>query len=375
MSLKQWVCVFALGCGTVSAQDSAHVTPLPNGAHYVEREFRLPVSGSGPKGLDVLEVYVSTPGKHPLALLTHGTSNVASEKMELTPWAYLGQAMWFARRGYVALVIIRRGYGSSGGEQDGTNGGCREGATFEATGEASADDLRNAANYAEHEMPEVDATRIVSAGVSTGGFAQVALTAHPPAGLLAAISFAGGRGGDGKGDLCNEAGIVAAYRAFGRKSHTPMLWIYAENDKWFSPNYAHKFEAAFQSGGGHDEFVLAPPDGDDGHHLYAHPAVWSATVDKYIAEHRLPTVSPPYAPPPLPNVEPPQGLGEHGIAAFKVYLAAGPHKAFATNGESYYGYSVGMFSQELADEHAVENCNKVRKGGTACVVRVRGDGK
>ena len=138
-------------------QEGAQTVEQANvpGSPYIEREFRLPVPGSGSKGLDVLEVYYNAPGKHPLALLTHGTSNVASEKAELTPWMYLSQAVWFAERGYVALVIIRRGYGSSGGEQDGVHGGCRPGGDFEQTGEASADDLRNAAAYAQKQLPEV----------------------------------------------------------------------------------------------------------------------------------------------------------------------------------------------------------------------------
>ena len=178
-------------------------------------------------------VHINAPGKHPLALLTHGTSNDASVRAHVSPWTYIPQARWFAERGYVSLIIVRRGYGSSGGVLDGSHGGCNANGSFEETGEASADDLRNAAKYAQQNMPEVDATSVISAGVSTGGFAQVALTANPPPGLKVAISFAGGRGGYGNGTLCNESGFEAAVHAFGKRSRIPMLWIYAENDKWF----------------------------------------------------------------------------------------------------------------------------------------------
>jgi len=130
----------------VVAQDAA--TSLPAGTRYVEREFRLPAPNSFPNGLDALEVYVDTPGKHPLALLTHGTSDKQEERMQLTPWSQLPQALWFARRGYVVLVIIRRGYGTSGGKQDGARGGCRAGGSFQEAGEAAADDLRAAVSYA-----------------------------------------------------------------------------------------------------------------------------------------------------------------------------------------------------------------------------------
>jgi len=363
----------ALGGTLTCAQEHSGTTPLPAGAHFVERELRLPLRGSGSAGLDAIEVYINTPGKHPLALLTHGTSNDARVRAHVSPWAYLPQARWFAERGYVALVIVRRGYGSSGGEMDGTHGGCNSNGSFEATGAASAEDLRNAANYAQQSMPEVDATRVVSAGVSTGGFAQVALTADPPPGLKVAISFAGGRGGDGNGHLCNESGFEAALHTFGKRSRIPMLWIYAENDKWFPPNFAHKFLASFQLGGGNAQFVLAPPDGIDGHSLFSHPDAWSNTVQNFLGARRLLPVDPPYPAPPVPNAQVPAGLGESGLTAFKLYLTLAPNKAFATNGKSWYGYSSAEASQQEADSVALDNCNNVRRGGPACFIVYRGD--
>ena len=359
--------------GTLAGAQRGAFTPVPAGTQYVEHELRVPVPGSGAAGLDALEVYVNTPGKHPLALLTHGTSNSAEEREEVTPWAYLQQAVWFAQRGYVSLVIVRRGYGNSGGEMDGTHGGCNLNGSFDDTGEAAADDLRNAVDYAQRSMPEADATHVISSGVSTGGFTQVALTARPPRGLETAISFAGGRGGDGNGHLCNESGFESALHSFGKRSHTPMLWIYAENDKWFPPPFAKKFLAAFQSGGGTAQFVLAPPFGADGHHLYSDPRAWSDIVEPYLVEHGLMPVNPSYPPPAVPKVDPPAGLAAHGLDAFQHYLTLGRFKAFATNGESYYASASGQFTQGLADQHALKSCNDVRRGGGSCYIAYRGD--
>lgn len=354
--------------------DPRPATPFPEGSHYIEREFRMPVPGSG-LGIDVLEVYINSPGKHPLALLTHGTSDKPEERLQLTPWAQLSQALWFARRGYVALVIIRRGYGLSGGQQDGTHGGCRtSGGSFEESGEASADDLRAAVDYAAKQLPEADTATVVSAGVSTGGFAQVALAAKPPAGLKAAIDFAGGRGGDGKGDLCNESALIDAYKSFGKKARVPMLWLYSENDKWFPPPFARKFQAAFESKGGVDEFILVPADGDDGHHYYAHVAAWSPLADTFLHAHQLPTVDPPYPLPPAPKVDPPTALHDRGLEAFKNFLILGPRKAFAVNPNGVYGFSVGHFNQQMADQQAMENCSKNLKPGAApCQIVARGN--
>jgi len=66
-----------------------------------------------------------------------------------------------------------------------------------------------------------------------------------------------------------------------------MLWIYAQNDKFFWPELAQKFDAAFRSQGNEDQFVLAPPNGDDGHHLFVHIETWSATVDDFLKAQNL----------------------------------------------------------------------------------------
>jgi len=343
-----------------------------SGAKWIARELLMPAPGS-PGGLDVVEVEVDRPGKHPLALITHGTASDPIERGQVTPWSFMPQAIWFARRGYVVLVVVRKGYGHSGGVQDGVHGGCQKswGGSFTDSGEESADDLRAAVKFAA-TLPEVDTGTIVSAGVSTGGFAQVALTAHPPPGLKAAISFAGGRGGDGNLHNCNESGIVAAFHDFGKKSRVPMLWIYAENDHWFPPELSRKFDAAFRQAGGDDQFVMVPPYSDDGHHFFQDVNGWSPIMDGFLKEKGLLPLPDLLPEPAVPNVPPPAGLGERGLAAFHNFLMYGPQKAFATNGQGTYGMAVGMFDQELADQHALANCAKALTGGAACTIVSRG---
>lgn len=352
------------------AQETQPETAPPS-IVYSSREFLLPYGPAMPPGLDTIEVRAMLPGPHPLAILTHGTSDKPEERAQVTPWGQLNQAIWFARRGFVVLVVVRRGYGRSGGEQDSRRGGCGRNGSFEEAGEASAEDLRAAARYAA-KLPEVDASTIVSAGVSTGGFAQAALSADPMPGLKAAINFAGGRGGDGKGHNCDFEGLQAAYRAFGRHSKVPMLWLYAENDKWFPPEMARRFDAAFQKGGGEVQFLLVPPDGEDGHHFYSHVEKWSPVVEAFLRDKGLLPLGDNVLPPPaLPNVPPPAGLSEHGIDAFHHFLAAGPYKAFATNGAEFFGYSTGQFTQDLADDKALEHCKAATRGQGRCTIVMR----
>jgi dienelactone hydrolase len=336
-----------------------------------------------PNGLDVLEVQMNLPGRHPLVVLTHGTSGDPEVRAHVTPWGQLPQAEWFAERGYVAIVVARRGYGRSSGQQDSANGGCGpRGGSFYQTGEASADDLRAVMDFAR-SLPEVDADTMLSAGVSTGGFAQVALSANPPKGLKAAISFAGGRGGDGHEHNCNLSGVIDAFHDFGKEAHkhgeVPMLWIYAQNDHWFPPAMAQQFDAAYKKGGGANQFVMAPPDGDDGHHLYTHVAAWSDTVTAFLkAQNLLPlgdTVLP--APEP-PNVPMPAELADKdpdkNKDAWRRFLLAAPYKTLVLNENGETFLSAAGFDQSLADDGALDRCKKAPSGSKHCTIIARTPG-
>jgi dienelactone hydrolase len=355
---------------TVPQADIAAEAPVP--MRWTEREFMMPVRGAM-QGIDVLQVEVERPGKHPLAILTHGTAAERMDRATVTPWLFLPQAIWFARRGYVVLVVVRKGYGRSTGDQDGKFGGCQTGGrgSFVEAGEDSAEDLRAAAKYAGEKLSEVDVGTVVSAGVSTGGFAQVALTADPPPGLKAAISFAGGRGGDGKEHNCDLGGVVSAFQHFGKKSRIPMLWIYSENDHWFPPAMTHKFDEAFRAGGGIDQLVMVPPYREDGHAYYYDVAAWTPIVEDFLRGHDLLPLTNLLPGPPVPNVAPPAGLTDRGQGAFRTFLIMGPNKAFATNGAESWGMSFGQFDQEMADKKAMENCAKNTHGQGRCSVVAR----
>lgn len=331
-----------------------------------EREVAIPWALAGHNGLDALLVYAELPGKHPLAVITHGSSRKAEEHAEVTPWQELPQAIWFARRGWVALVVVRRGYGISGGEQDTKHAGKCPVTDYEAAAEYGAEDLRVGIEYGR-ALPQVDAARVIAVGVSTGGLATVALTANAPPGLVAAISFAGGRGSKADHDVCNPGDLVNAFKDFGKHSRTPMLWLYAENDKFFWPELAQKFDEAFRSKGGRDQFVRAPAVGEDGHALFRHVADWSATVDEFLKAQNLVTMEQPLPEITPPNVAPPAGLSEQGLQAFESYLILGPHKAFATSQHSF-GFSTARRTVEEAREKAMENCRHATQDGAACTV-------
>ncbi len=367
---------FALAQEAVTPQPAAPSTPARSTVQLVQKEFYAPAPGANPPGLDVLEVYFNVPGKHPLAVLTHGTSDDPLVRAHVTPWGQQSQAQWFARRGYVVFVVVRQGYGRSGGKQDSSKGGCNAHGSFTEAGEASAADLGAIMRYAA-TLPEVDANTIVSVGVSTGGFAQVALSADPPPGVKAAISFAGGRGGDGHEHNCDLSSVIGAFGSYGKSAHKhgdlPMLWIYSQNDHWFTPAMAGKFEDAYTKTGATNQFVMAPPDGDDGHHLYAHVAAWSDTVEAFLKAHNLLPLGDTLLPEPqVPNLPMPPGLQAKDEETWKRFLLAAPYKALVLDDSGKLWIGAAGFDQNLADESAKDRCKK--GGGNRCEIVARTPG-
>ncbi len=339
---------------------------LAQAQHYVEKQIEIPWVLAAPGGLDALLVYADLPGKHPLVVITHGSSRKIEEHAQVTPWQELPQAIWFARRGWVALVVVRRGYGASGGSSDSRQGGRCPETDYHRVGEYSAEDLRIAIEYGK-SLPQVDPTEVMAMGVSSGGFATVALTAKAPPGLVAGISFAGGRGSKADHDVCNPGDLVSAFHEFGKHSRTPMLWIYAENDKFFWPELAQKFDSAFRAAGGQDQFVLAPAIGEDGHSLFRHVSAWSTTVDDFLKAQRLAplaVVLPEIKP---PDVPPPAGLSEEGLSAFQSYLLLGPHKVFVKS-EHFFGFSAARMTTDEARKRAMENCKRAAGKEESCTV-------
>jgi dienelactone hydrolase len=211
------------------------------------------------------------------------------------------------------LAVVRRGYGKSGGRPDYMNGRCPH-EDYREAGKESAEDLARAIAYGA-SLPRVDAAHVIAVGVSTGGFATVALTAKAPPGLVAAISFAGGRGAGADFDVCNPGALIGAFHSFGRHSRIPMLWIYAENDRYFWPDIARKFDEAFRAGGGQDQFVQVPATSAPGHRLFYRVPGWSDIVDDFLKARNLVWLPEPLPPPgvsELSAVGPAQGVRQVG---------------------------------------------------------------
>ena len=323
---------------------------------FYREDLRIPMAAAGPRGLEAMLVRPSGTRRYPLALISHGTPRDDSARASMTPAGFYRQAIEFARRGFAALVVMRRGYGASDGRYVENSGACAY-RNYLVTAKTSAADLRAAIDAMDNRT-DVTTQGMIAVGISAGGFASVALSADPPPGLAAVVSFAGGRGSRGDNDVCDEPSLVRAFAELGKTSRTPMLWIYAKNDLFFGPDLAHRMYSAFTASGGRAAFIDAPAFGRDGHSLFTGGVtIWTPMVDAFLRKQNLGTRDLLAAPKPAALPQPPR-LNDTGRAGFEAYLAAGAHKAFAVSPTGAFGYRTGRRTAAEAQEEAQAECTK-----------------
>ncbi len=342
--------LFALIAALILAASVAHAQ------NYTREELRIPMTAAGAHGLEALLVRPDAPGKYPLVIISHGAPRKPEDRARMSPWTYYPIAMEFARRGWAVAVVMRRGYGDSGGPFAEKSGPCDR-RDYTQSGKISAQDIRSAIAVLARRA-DIDGARVLSVGQSAGGFATVALTAEPPPGLIGAISFAGGRGSKSDFVICDEPSLIAAFRTFGTTSRTPMLWVYTDNDHFFEPALAAKFHAAFTAAGGKAKFVRAPAFGKDGHGLFSLNGIaqWTPYVDAWLVEQKLAQRDTPMALPPLPALAAPAQLSQRGRETFEKYLRGGRHKAFAVSADGHLGWQTGRRSIDEAKAAALKFC-------------------
>jgi dienelactone hydrolase len=329
----------------------------------------LEAAYGGGQAIEHQMLWVRPPGAgpFPLVVITHGTARRDAEerpdvaRRALRPHTYIGIAEEMARRGWAVAVLMRRGYGLSGGAYAESTGPCRS-ANFEKAGNATADDVE-AAIKALSRMAFVDARQIVAIGQSAGGLGVLALAGRAVPGLKGVVSFAGGRGSrDPKVD-CREDRLVEAYGAFGKRARVPSVWIYAEGDSLFRPDLVRRLHQSYIDNGGRAQLHILSGVEGDGHYVFRRRYInlWRDPLDAFLRSNRLTTwtTGPPDH---CPERTPPVRLGENGLRLWRAYLCAEGHKAFAVSQDkSRVGYAGSRRSTEVARQEAVRLCVSDRR--------------
>ena len=215
--------VIALLTPTAAFSQAAGPAPVPNHPGLVEETTFLTVKNdSGSYRLEALVVRSATAkGRLPVALLTHGKPRLPAEMAKIRGSLMAPQARDLAYRGYLAVAVVRRGYGQSGGTP-----GRAANAAFANCNQADlrryfaveSDDLDGALR-AIANRPDADGTQAIAIGASVGGGAVLALAARNPPGLKAAVNLSGAmRITDEHGKLaCPQDMPIAALASFGAR--------------------------------------------------------------------------------------------------------------------------------------------------------------
>jgi dienelactone hydrolase len=253
----------------------------------ITEPLRIPAPQAEPSGLQALLIRPSGEGPFPLLVLTHGKAATDAVNRAQLPEQMLPVAKEFARRGWATLIVMRRGYGTSGGRFAENMISCEYPDYLHVAREA-ARDLRSAIIYMS-QQPHIDRTRIIAVGASQGGAAVVALTANPPPGLVAAINFAGVMGHVAPDTVCQPGSLLSTFWILGKTSRIPMLWVYTENDHFIPLSLAQRCYDEFATAGGQATFMASPPFGTEDHYLFTRNGtrLWLGYVNQFLESHAL----------------------------------------------------------------------------------------
>lgn len=268
------------GIGAARAEDTAqsylrHVPVTVDG-----EQVRLQMRIYQPQG----------PGPFPTFVYHHGSTGYGTDPERFRqPFDAPGVAAFFVQRGWAVVMPARRGRAGSDGLYDEGFSWVRAlgYSCIPSTSLAGADRaLRDieAAMAAIRAMPFVDARKVVVGGWSRGGALSVAYAGRHPEEVRGVINFVGGW----LGWPCPTMGPVnRALLTRGAAYPGESLWLYADNDPYYSLSHSRANFTAFVEAGGKGFFHGLAVPGGSGHWLPAWPVTWGEAVDRYLAHQIL----------------------------------------------------------------------------------------
>jgi len=227
--------------------------------------------------------------KLPFMVLNHGRAGTPEGRAKVGRARYPDASRYFVSKGFAVFIPTRTGYGVTGGPDVEFSGPCAR-RSFPEAFEAGVAQALAVVDYAKSQ-PYVDRSRGLIAGQSVGGAITVALASKNVAGVVGAINFAGGAGGDPQGhpeNPCSESALRRTFGAYGQTSRVPAMWLYSENDRYWGPDHPRAWHKTFTSSGGVAEFVQLPAFKTDGHASFTgNFDAWKPAVDKFLASINL----------------------------------------------------------------------------------------
>lgn len=356
---------------TLAAGGLAHAAESPLNTALNETVFKLPTTVKDYRGatitgdMTVTQFKPDGAGPFPIAILLHGRG----PHRDATPrFRYSQAAAYLVHRGFAVWLPTRLGYGESGLDPDPESSGACSKKDYPPGYQAAATSALDVIAYAR-KQPFADPTRIIVFGQSYGGTTAITLAARHPDGVLAAINFAGGGGGNPEthpGAPCHPQRLEDMFASYGATSRMPTLWVYTHNDQWMGSVAPKRWFAAYAKSGGTGEFAAMPDFGNDGHALFATGfPVWRPLVDKFLASVGFPAPSSANAPPAtafarLDEIQKVPVKTAEAREKYERFLQLDVPRAYAIGPHGEFSY----YSAPDAIEHVLAACAK--RSGAAC---------
>ena len=269
---------------SLAVQDAAH-------AKVVEETIDLPVEVTDQKGQKVqhtIRVFIfrdDARPRSPFLILNHGRSGDRAIRAALSERAFRANAHYFVNLGFAVFFPVRVGYGVTTGPDVEDTGSCQR-KVYPPGYEAAAVQSLAVIELAKSK-PWIDPTRGIVVGQSYGGTTSIALAARNIPGVLAAINFAGGGGGDPKNrpqQPCGVEKLTSLFASYGKTAKIPTAWMYSPSDLYWGPDIPRQWFDAFRKEGGKGEFIALPPIQPDGHLSFSRNRnAWSVPLEKFLA--------------------------------------------------------------------------------------------
>jgi dienelactone hydrolase len=279
------VVVFSL-TGLAQAQPAPGPEGSPEGAWRAQIHWIPMTDAAG--GHHLLQARICRPPSDAPARVVIIANGTFPNNKKAVPGHCEAEAMrWFLDRGFIVISALRRGYGATDG--DWAEGiAHKPGDDYFRPGLETARDIAATVDYAT-ALSYAQSRAAVVIGHSGGGWGTIAYDSIPHPRVTALISMAGGRGQeltkDGLSGVWRPDLLVEAAAQFGRTATTPMLWVYSENDRFFSPAIAASIYDAFTRSGGQAELKQVAAYANDGHRFFFGPGgsqIWGPLVARYL---------------------------------------------------------------------------------------------
>lgn len=288
VTIFRWIILGLLSFLAVSASAGAATIDFES-TDANDLALKIPITDTSGQSW-VMQGHICVPeGVHNprLVVINHGSPPSAAERPGmLLAGCHSESVQWFLRRHYAVALLLRLGYGVTGGPWTEGYDGC-ENADYYKAGLETARQIKTMVDYLT-AIPGINPDGVIVVGQSAGGWGALAYDSLPHPQVAAFIDMAGGRGGhyhDKPNSNCHPERLIEAASQFGKTASTPVLWIVAKNDSYFSPELASAMSQAFNQAGGKAEFQTVDAFGDDGHHLFFGrdgARIWGPIFDHFI---------------------------------------------------------------------------------------------